>query len=49
MAAGLDVILCVGETLDQRKADQTETVLDRQLIQGLVGLDGYVAPFEHRV
>ena len=36
LAAGLDVILCVGETLDQRKADQTEAVLDRQLIQGLV-------------
>jgi triosephosphate isomerase len=38
LAAGLDVILCVGETLDQRKADQTKTVLDRQLIQGLAGL-----------
>ena len=35
LAAGLDVILCVGETLDQRKAEQTEAVLDRQLIQGL--------------
>ena len=38
LAAGLDVILCVGETLDQRKADQTEAVLDRQLIQGLAGV-----------
>ena len=38
LAAGLDVILCVGETLDERKADQTEAVLDRQLIQGLAGL-----------
>ena len=38
LAAGLDVILCVGETLDQREADQTEAVLDRQLIQGLAGL-----------
>ena len=36
LTAGLDVILCVGETLDQRKADQTEAVLDRQLVQGLV-------------
>ena len=36
LAAGLAVILCVGETLDQRKAHQTETVLDRQLVQGLV-------------
>jgi triosephosphate isomerase (TIM) len=38
VAAGLDVILCVGETLDQRKADQTEAVLDRQLIKGLAGV-----------
>jgi triosephosphate isomerase len=38
LAAGLDVILCIGETLDQREADQTEAVLDRQLIQGLAGL-----------
>jgi triosephosphate isomerase len=36
LTAGLDVILCVGETLDQRKAQQTEAVLDRQLTQGLV-------------
>ncbi len=38
LAAGLDVILCVGETLDQRKAEQTKAVLDRQLIQGLAGV-----------
>jgi len=38
LAAGLNVILCVGETLDQRKTGQTETVLDRQLVQGLAGL-----------
>jgi triosephosphate isomerase len=36
LTAGLDVILCVGETLEQRKANQTEAVLDRQLSQGLV-------------
>ena len=36
VTAGLNVILCVGETLDQRKAEQTEAVLDRQLTQGLV-------------
>jgi triosephosphate isomerase (TIM) len=36
LTAGLDVILCVGETLEQRKAKQTEVVLDRQLVQGLV-------------
>ena len=38
LAAGLDVIFCIGETLDQREADQTEAVLDRQLIQGLAGV-----------
>ena len=38
LAVSLNVILCVGETLDQRKAGQTETVLDRQLVQGLAGL-----------
>jgi triosephosphate isomerase len=35
LAAGLEVILCVGETLEQRKAQQTEAVLDRQLSTGL--------------
>ena len=38
LATGLEVILCVGETLDERKTDQTQAVLDRQLIQGLAGL-----------
>ncbi len=38
LASGLDVILCVGENLKQREADETEAVLDRQLIQGLAGL-----------
>jgi len=38
LAAGLDVILCVGETLEQRKANQTEALLDRQLSLGLDGL-----------
>jgi triosephosphate isomerase len=38
LAAGLNVIFCVGETLDQREASQTEAVLDRQLIQGLADL-----------
>lgn len=35
LACGLDVILCVGETLEQRKANQTEALLDRQLSLGL--------------
>jgi len=38
LAAGLDVILCVGETLEERKADQTEALLDRQLGLGLANM-----------
>jgi len=38
LAAGLDVILCVGETRDQRDAGQTDAVLDRQVTQGLAQL-----------
>jgi len=35
LAAGLRVILCVGETLEEREADHTEAVLERQLTLGL--------------
>jgi triosephosphate isomerase (TIM) len=38
-AAGLAVILCVGETLEQRQAGQTEAVLDAQLAGSLAGID----------
>jgi triosephosphate isomerase len=38
LAAGLDAILCVGETLEQRNAKQTEAVLDGQLSQGLANV-----------
>jgi triosephosphate isomerase len=38
LAAGLTTILCVGETLEQREAGQTEVVLDAQLTAGLEGL-----------
>ena len=38
LAAGLEVIFCVGETQEQRHAGQTETLLDRQLTLGLSGL-----------
>jgi triosephosphate isomerase len=38
LASGLDVILCVDETQEQREADATEAVLDRQLVQGLDGV-----------
>src|SRR6266849_3183693 len=35
LAAGLRVIICVGETLEEREADHTEAVLERQLTHGL--------------
>jgi len=38
LAAGLQVILCVGEKLDQRDAGQTNKVLDTQLTAGLAGI-----------
>ena len=39
LAAGLHVILCLGETLDERKTNNTEAVLDSQLAGSLAGLD----------
>ena len=44
LAAGLDVILCVGETLEQRKANQTEALLDRQLGLGLANVQSDTLP-----
>jgi triosephosphate isomerase len=38
LASRLDPIVCVGETLDQRRANETEAVLSRQLREGLAGL-----------
>jgi triosephosphate isomerase len=35
LAAGLHVILCVGETLEERQADRTHSVLNRHLKSGL--------------
>ena len=37
-AAGLTPIVCVGETLEEREADRTFDVLDRQVARGLAGL-----------
>lgn len=37
--AGLEVILCVGETLEERDAQRTEKVVGLQLTRGLSGLD----------
>jgi triosephosphate isomerase len=36
LASGLRVIFCVGETLEQREANQTEAILERQISQGLI-------------
>jgi triosephosphate isomerase len=38
LSAGLNVILCVGETLEQRQANQTEALLDWPLGQGLANV-----------
>ena len=37
--AGLDVILCVGETADERKSGATEQRISRQLTLGLAGVE----------
>ncbi len=36
---GFEVILCVGETLDEREADKAEAVVKEQLSSGLQGVD----------
>ena len=38
LAAGLVVIMCVGETLEQREAGMAESVVSGQIIGGLSGL-----------
>jgi triosephosphate isomerase len=38
LASGLSVILCVGETLQQRRDNATESVLKTQLVNGLAGV-----------
>ena len=38
LAHGLDVILCIGETLEQREAGETEALCARQLTAGLAGV-----------
>ncbi len=39
LGAGLEVILCLGETLQERQTDRTEAVLESQLSGSLSGLD----------
>ncbi len=38
LAAGLTVIYCIGETLEQREAGQLEQILHAQVTEGLAGL-----------
>jgi triosephosphate isomerase len=40
LTCGLTPIVCIGETLEEREANQTLTVLDRQIKDGLDGLNG---------
>jgi triosephosphate isomerase len=40
LQAGLELIVCVGETLAEREAGKTEAVLERQFAQGLAALTG---------
>ena len=42
LALGLDVVLCVGETLEERQAERTAAVVATQLDAGVNGLDGEV-------
>jgi triosephosphate isomerase len=42
LAAGLDAILCLGETLEQRRAERTREVVTRQLEAGVSGIAGEV-------
>lgn len=44
LAAGLNVILCVGETLAQREANETSAVLESQIILGLAALSAPALP-----
>ncbi len=39
--AGLQVVLCIGEKLDERQAGSTEQVLHRQLRSGLAGMETF--------
>jgi len=44
LSAGLSMILCVGEKVEERKAGQVEAVLGRQLTAGLEGLGAAATP-----
>jgi len=40
LAAGLEPILCIGETEEERDGGETEAVLERQLVADLAAVDG---------
>jgi triosephosphate isomerase len=44
LAAGLEPVLCVGETLEQRESGETESVVARQIdaVLGRSGIEGFV-------
>lgn len=44
LQAGLKVILCIGETIAQRRADEVETILAQQLEKGLAGVLDVATP-----
>lgn len=44
LQAGLKVVLCIGEKIEERKADQVEAVLDAQLDQGLADVPRDIDP-----
>jgi triosephosphate isomerase len=44
LATGLQVIMCIGETLEEREANRTQEVLDRQLVNGLANLQSQDIP-----
>ena len=44
LKAGLDVVLCVGETLEERDSGALRPVLERQLEAGLVAVDSSFLP-----
>ena len=39
LSAGLIPIVCIGETLEERESGKTEAVLDRQIEEGMKGID----------
>jgi triosephosphate isomerase len=43
LAAGLEVVFCIGETLDERESNQTQHVLAKQIHAGLAGIESSTA------